>query len=493
MRIFISYRRTDLAMYLVDELRAELVSAVGEGNVFLDIDNVPPGVDFRRHIAQAVDDADTVLAVIGPSWQPDRLFRHTDFVRTELLSAAELNKTVIPVLIGGREMPPPADLPPELEWLVWRNAFTVAPPPRHRDDLRRLADHFRRSIEATEPVKAKAPRLRRSGPVVLSPETPTSEPSSRLGTTPPPRSSPSAPRDGDRRMLVRRVVHDGNALSVSWSPDGRWLASSGADGLVNVIVASPSAADSIAVRSTLRQRGHVSSVAWSPDGSRLVSGGSDRSIRLWNLDDPTPARTMTGHRSAVLAVAWSSDGALLASAGVEQVRLWPLATPAEPKVLDFGASALAWSGTTLATVGPDSSVRIIDGPSGKPTMRSFHAAGSRLFGVAWEPAGDRLCVGGDDRLVRVGQPGRFRSAARFAGHTDYVRCVAWSPDGRLIASGSADRSVRLWDASSGEQIAKLTGNTHGVRCVAWSPDGTRLASAANDGAVCIWTTSNTLG
>ncbi len=473
MRIFISYRRTDLAMYLVDAMHAELTSAVGDGNVFLDIDSVPPGVDFRRHIAQAVDEADTVLAVIGPNWQPDRLFQHTDFVRTELLAAAALNKAVIPVLIGGRQMPVPADLPPELEWLVWRNALTVAPPPRDRHDLQRLADHFRPAAGTVSDAPVIAPAARPPSPVKSAPH------------GDPAVTRRPKPIGGQPGSPIIYPLHLGGALSVNWSPDGRWLASSGVDGFVNILESARLADETPPLHSRLEHGGAVASVCWAPDGSELASGGHHGEVRIWNVDAPSPRQTFVGHRSAVRSVAWSPDGTMLAWAGATQVWLSGLEIGTESQVIESGASAVAWAGAVLAVVGPDVSIRILDGHTRRAT-KSFKAGRGRLFCATWSPDGRRLCVGGDDRIVRVGEPGRFGSAARLVGHTDYVRAVAWSADGRRIASGGADRSVRLWDSASGQQVGRLSGNTHGVRGLAWSPDGSRIAAAGNDGAIRIW-------
>ena len=34
--------------------------------MFRDIDNIPPGVDFRQHIAKVLDESDILLAIVGP-------------------------------------------------------------------------------------------------------------------------------------------------------------------------------------------------------------------------------------------------------------------------------------------------------------------------------------------------------------------------------------------------------------------------------------------
>jgi TIR domain len=66
-RIFLSYRRQDsagVAGRIYDRLRAHF----GDDAVFMDIDAVPFGVDFREHISMPVGQCDIVLAVVGTKW-----------------------------------------------------------------------------------------------------------------------------------------------------------------------------------------------------------------------------------------------------------------------------------------------------------------------------------------------------------------------------------------------------------------------------------------
>jgi hypothetical protein len=71
LKVFLSYRRDDLhgvAQGIVGRIYDRLEDHYGNGNVFMDIDNIPPGVNFVEYLDSWVGQADVVLAVIGPQW-----------------------------------------------------------------------------------------------------------------------------------------------------------------------------------------------------------------------------------------------------------------------------------------------------------------------------------------------------------------------------------------------------------------------------------------
>jgi hypothetical protein len=139
MRIFLSYRREDSSAW-AGRLRDALADRFGERNIFQDVVAVGPGEDFTEAINRALGDADATLAVIGPTWVtvtgPDgtrRLDETDDYVRAELGAALERGVRVIPVLVGGAEMPHAAGLPAELEPLAQRQAVVLRDATWHQD------------------------------------------------------------------------------------------------------------------------------------------------------------------------------------------------------------------------------------------------------------------------------------------------------------------------------------------------------------------------
>ncbi len=111
----------------------------------------------------------------------------------------------------------------------------------------------------------------------------------------------------------------GAALSIAWSPDGKYLAVGYAS---NVAVVYDSVARTAAY--TLTHNASVYSLAWSAvtGTSVLASGAGDGTVNIWTLDTGKQNQIVyTGHSAAVLALAWSNS--VLASASKDQtVTLW---------------------------------------------------------------------------------------------------------------------------------------------------------------------------
>jgi hypothetical protein len=157
-RIFISYRREDsrgFAHRLADKLH-------GFGDVFIDVDTIPLGVDFREHIAAAVARCDILLAVIGPRWSGTtesgrRIDEDLDYVRIEIESALSRNIPVVPVLIDDCKPPNEVDLPVSVARLAYRNGMSIDQGQDFHVHVDRLIRGIEFHVQKSSVAQAKPP------------------------------------------------------------------------------------------------------------------------------------------------------------------------------------------------------------------------------------------------------------------------------------------------------------------------------------------------
>lgn len=171
-RIFISYRRRGDGAGYGGRLADSLVEHFGREQCFRDVEDIESGVDFVETIRSSVAACEVLIAVIGPDWttQADpngrpRLEDPNDFVRLEVAAALDRDIRVVPVLVGGAQVPKEDELPAELKALSRRQAHELTDS-RWEYDVQRLL----KSIESIG-IKSRSPsdqaarrrRLRRGG------------------------------------------------------------------------------------------------------------------------------------------------------------------------------------------------------------------------------------------------------------------------------------------------------------------------------------------
>ena len=140
--IFISYRRDDTSD-VTGRIYDRLIQHFGKESVFKDVDSIPLGIDFRKHLGDSVGRCDVLLTIIGRQWSAGevgerRLDDVRDFVRIELEAALRRGIPVVPVLVQGASLPSGDELPETLQSLVYRNGMPVRPDPDFHQDMDKL-------------------------------------------------------------------------------------------------------------------------------------------------------------------------------------------------------------------------------------------------------------------------------------------------------------------------------------------------------------------
>jgi WD40 repeat protein len=203
----------------------------------------------------------------------------------------------------------------------------------------------------------------------------------------------------------------------------------------------------------------VFSVSFSPDGKRLASASFDKTVRIWDVTTHKVERTLTGHSDFVYAVAFSPDGQWVASAGKDRsVKITEVAT-GKSRLTFSGmdqevlAVAVSPDGKSVVSSGYESGLYWWNAQTGEK-VRVQGGHGVAVHEITFSKDGKTVVSAGADRTVRLwdgstGAPGKVLAVGSI------VYATAIDPGGKLIVSGSFDGFVRLWNAASGQQVATL--------------------------------------
>lgn len=296
-----------------------------------------------------------------------------------------------------------------------------------------------------------------------------------------------------RQPALTRLEHSGTVHCARFSPDGKYLISSGYEQQPRIRVWDASS------HQLLQElEGHesvIAAVAVHPDGKRIASAGYDGSLREWIVPKGTCSRIeKQAHPSRINCVAYSPDGARMATGGDDGVvRLWNADTLSQIHEFHGGQRripSLSFSpdGKSLASCDwQGGAIRVHDLETFQTRyFREANGSGARV--VCFSPDGQRLASAGDDRSISIWDAATGALLRSWEAHTFDIFAMTFHPSGRMLASAGRGSQIRLWDTSSpsGILLATLEGHDDMVLSLAFDPNGNTLASGSRDRSIGLW-------
>jgi WD40 repeat protein len=341
--------------------------------------------------------------------------------------------------------------------------------------------------------------------------------------------TPPAAENSGVSGLPERVVHElGNPLlhqrqvgeSVRFTPDGKYLVSSGHFNTDSVIRVWDVQTGQQVQRLTLREErdGKILTVltefVLTPDGKQLIASFFDGVLGVWDLESGEPIAGLQRHKGSINALALSPDGKLLATAGGEgTIVISTLDRPDEPLgtyvtgdytpedsiFLDkFSATTLAFTpdGTHLVAGVSTGKVIVTPKPDGKRPpklvpvdtdmanevviLRASDAKHVRTLARVDDGYGDRDLEGNEMNSVAVSPDGK----RILVGRMNYIPRDA-VPD-RVVGflSSLCIAEVQMWDFETGKLIKDLRKDRydHSFGYSTLSPDG-KIVALGEFGAI----------
>lgn len=439
--------------------------------------DILPGRDYAESIINAIEAARVFVLILS------RSANASPQIKREVERAVSKGLPIIPVRI--EDVMPSRTLEYFISSPHWLDAF---PPPRER--------YFAKLIESVQGLlgletSGAPPVAKATGAPASLPKAPASR---RLFALVAAASALIIVVAGAYAVyrvhsdpLVRTLTgHGAEADSVSFSPDGKLIASGGNDAAIDIWTTGDGQLQPPAISGFMGR-----AAPFSPDG-KAIAGGSDNNVKIWDVASRRVLHTYSGPTDKVLSVAFSHDGKWLAAGGRDKtVFIWDLAGNAPGRQLaghtDWVYSvAFSTNNKLLASAAFDQKIIVWDVASGEPVKTL--SGPNKMTAAIFSSDDGWLAAAGWDGNVTVWDTDSWQVVRVFPGDGQIVTSIAFSPNNKLIASGGYDHNVKVWDTATGALVGTLSGHTDTIWDVGFSPDGKTIASASGDKTVKIWRT-----
>ena len=300
----------------------------------------------------------------------------------------------------------------------------------------------------------------------------------------------------DGTLLKKFKGHRGRITCVGFSPDGKFIASAGKDGMIKFW-----AIDGTLIKTIKAHTNKITSLSFSPDGKIIASASNDNTIKLWN-NDGTSIKTIDTIQPN--SVSFSPNGKIIASASTKEknIKLWSsdgnllkVFPKVDPK-FENSNSRVSFSPDEkmLVSTGFETTVNLwsIDGKF----LRDIEGHNPyRVWDANFSPDGKTLATAATDGSVKLWDMDRVLSEKKVGVLPEIFKSdepiAGFSPDGQIFASVNNDYSINVRNLN-GSLISILRGHKKKILSLNFSLDSKLIISTDENGVIKIWNKNGNL-
>ena len=291
----------------------------------------------------------------------------------------------------------------------------------------------------------------------------------------------------DWKYDMRKFDYYTAVQSMDVSTDNKYLVFGGKDNKIRLL----NTTDGSLVYVIEPWEGHrewINAVRFSPDGKYFASAGDDGLLKVWETISGESIFTFKGHTAGINQLVWDTAGKRIFTTSTDHtVKVWDIYNPGE---LDFKAAVIGpWNapvskdGKFLASVNSDKNFSLFELSSGK---QSLFLDSINAFSSVFSSDGSYVAAG--NRNINIYNTHSGKKLLTGKGHTAVIYGMDHNASLNLFAT-AGDKTIRLWNITdTGAYRVIKTGSS--VFTTKFAPDGKTLYAGCTDGKVKIISTGS---